>query len=56
MSRTKKTSTTGANPALAQARVERRRSNAAGTHLDKRSKRARTRGAQQARALRDQAR
>jgi len=36
-----------------QARQELRRSGAAGTHADKRSKRARTRGAAKQRALRD---
>lgn len=43
----------GANPARAQAMVEKRRSNAAGKHADKRTKRARTRGAAKARALKE---
>lgn len=34
-----------ANPELAAAMRDKRRSNAAGTHADKRTKRARTRGA-----------
>ena len=44
-----------ANPAYAQAMAELRRSNASGTHADKRNKRARTRGAQLRRELRDAA-
>lgn len=44
-----------ANPAYAQAMAELRRSNASGTHADKRNKRARTRGAQLRRDLRDAA-
>ena len=44
-----------ANPAYAQAMAELRRSSAAGTHADKRDKRARTRGAQLRRDLRDAA-
>lgn len=43
----------GANPALAQAMVEKRRSNAAGKHSDKRTKRARTRSAAKARAMKE---
>ena len=43
----------GANPALAKAMVGKRSSNAAGKHLDKRAKRARTRAASKARALKD---
>lgn len=42
-----------ANPQYALAMVELRRSNASGTHADKRDKRARTRGAQLRRDLRD---
>jgi len=42
-----------ASPEQVRARQDRRRSNAAGKHLDKRTKRARTRAAQKARALRD---
>lgn len=44
-----------ANPVYAQAMAELRRSNASGTHADKRNKRARTRGAQLRRDLRDAA-
>jgi hypothetical protein len=44
-----------ANPAYAQAMAELRRSNASGTHADKRNKRARTRSAQLRRDLRDAA-
>jgi len=44
-----------ANPAYAQAMTELRRSNASGTHADKRNKRARTRSAQLRRDLRDAA-
>ena len=40
-------------PEQVRAVQERKRSNAAGSHKDKRTKRARTRGAQKARALRD---
>jgi hypothetical protein len=43
----------GANLALAKAMVGKRSSNAAGKHADKRAKRARTRSAQRARALRE---
>lgn len=43
----------GRNRALALAMVEKRRSGAAGKHQDKRNKRARTRGAQKARAMKD---
>lgn len=42
-----------ANPAYASAMRELRRSGAAGLHLDKRDKRARTRDAQKKRALRE---
>lgn len=42
-----------ANPAYALAMVELRRSNASGTHADKRTKRARTRNASKRRALED---
>lgn len=45
---------TGQNPDLARAMVEKRRSNAASKHQDKRSKRARTRAAEKERAVRDQ--
>lgn len=41
----------GANRALAIAMVGKRTSNAAGKHADKRTKRARTRSAQRARAM-----
>lgn len=44
-----------ANPDYARAMHDLRSSGAAGTHLDKRDKRARTRGAAKARDLRDQA-
>ena len=37
--------TNNANPEMAKAMREKRSSNAAGTHADKRTKRARTRGA-----------
>lgn len=40
-----------ANAALAQAMVEKRRSGAAGTHADRRTKRNRTRAARRATAL-----
>lgn len=43
------------NPAAFQADVERKRSGAAGSHADKREKRARTRDAAKRRALGDQA-
>lgn len=43
----------GRNKALALAMVEKRRSNAAGKHADKRDKRARTRDAQKRRAMKD---
>jgi hypothetical protein len=43
----------GANPALAKAMVEKRRSNSAGKHADKRTRRARTRGAAKARAMKE---
>lgn len=43
----------GANPARAQAMVEKRRSNAAGKHADKRTKRVRTRSAAKARAMKE---
>ncbi len=42
-----------ANPEYARAIAELRRSNAAGTHADKRARRARTRAAQLDRARRD---
>lgn len=48
-----KTSYKTANPEYAKAIAELRRSSAAGTHGDKRSKRARTRSAQRSRALAD---
>lgn len=41
------------NPDLARAMAEKRRSNAAGKHGDRRTKRIRTRGAQRARAIRE---
>ncbi|MEQ7845759.1 hypothetical protein [Nocardioides kribbensis] len=44
-----------ANPELARALVELRRSNAAGTHLDRRTRRLRTRDAAVSRAIRDTA-
>jgi len=44
---------TGGNKALMVAMVGKRSSNAAGKHKDKRDKRARTRGAQRARAMKD---
>lgn len=44
-----------ANPAYIQGMRELRRSNASGTHADKRNKRARTRSAQLRRDLRDAA-
>ncbi len=40
-----------ANPALAKAMAEKRRSGAAGTHADRRTKRNRTRAAQRRSAL-----
>ena len=43
----------GANPDLARAMQEKRRSSAAGTHKDRRTKRNRSRAAQRARAIRD---
>jgi len=43
-----------ANPERAKAMAELRRSNAAGTHADKRTKRARTRNAQIRKALREE--
>jgi hypothetical protein len=43
-----------ANPDLARAMQEKRRSNAATTHQDKRTKRARSRAAQKGRAIREQ--
>lgn len=43
-----------ANPELAEAMRGKRSSNAAGTHADKRTKRARTRDAQLKKDLRDQ--
>jgi hypothetical protein len=43
----------GENFAYAQAMVEKRRSNAAGKHLDKRTRRARTRSAAKARAMKE---
>jgi len=53
--KTKKTgSRQGANPELARAMVGKRSSGAAGPHLDRRGRRARTRGASLARALREQ--
>jgi hypothetical protein len=42
-----------ANPAYAQAMAELRRSNAAGTHADRRTRRARTRADAKRRALQD---
>ena len=42
-----------ASPAQLKARLERRKSGAAGTHGDRRTKRNRTRAAQKSRALRD---
>jgi len=45
---------TGGNKPLMVAMTGKRFSNAAGKHGDKRDKRARTRGASRARALRDQ--
>lgn len=45
----------GANRAMALAMVGKRTSSAAGKHADKRDKRARTRSAQRARAMRDSA-
>jgi len=42
-----------ANPDYARAMAELRRSNASGTHADKRDRRSRTRGASLRRALRD---
>lgn len=42
-----------ANPAYALAMVELRRSNASGTHADKRTKRVRTRSASKRRAVED---
>ena len=51
MKRTAKRST--ANLALAQAMVGKRTSNAAGKHADRRNKRARTRAASKARAMRE---
>jgi hypothetical protein len=42
------------NPEYAKAMAELRRSGASGTHADKREKRARTRGAQLRRAVREQ--
>jgi len=44
---------TGGNKPLMVAMVGKRSSNAAGKHKDKRDKRARTRSAQRARALKD---
>lgn len=44
----------GANPDLARAMQEKRRSNAATTHQDKRTKRARSRAAIKARVIREQ--
>jgi len=44
----------GANPALAKAMVEKRRSSAAGTHGDRRTKRNRSRAARKARAIKEQ--
>lgn len=46
---------TGANPAFALAMQELRRSSAAGTHGDRRTKRLRDRGAQKRAALREYA-
>jgi hypothetical protein len=43
-----------ANPERAKAMVELRRSNASGTHLDKRWKRTRTRDAQLRKAIREE--
>lgn len=43
-----------ANPALTRAMQEKRRSNAATTHQDKRTKRARSRAAQKGRAINEQ--
>lgn len=43
-----------ANPALAAGMAELRRSNAAGVHEDKRTRRARTRGASLRKDLKDQ--
>ena len=54
MAKAKKFSAT-ANPAYIQGMRELRRSNASGTHADKRNKRARTRSAQLRRDLRDAA-
>lgn len=44
---------TGANPDLARAMAEKRRSNAAGKHRDRRTKRVRSRAAKRAAAIRD---
>jgi hypothetical protein len=44
-----------ANPELAFALAELRRSNAAGNHLDRRTRRLRARGAAASRAIRDSA-
>lgn len=44
-----------ANPVRARADAERARSNAAGTHADRRTRRNRTRAAQHARAIREYA-
>ncbi len=43
-----------ANPEMHRAMVGKRTSNAAGTHGDKRTKRARTRGAAKRRAMREE--
>lgn len=43
-----------ANPVYAKAIAELRRSNASGTHLDKRTRRVRTREAMMVRVLREQ--
>jgi len=42
-----------ASPEQVRARQDRRRSNAAGKHLDKRTKRQRTRAAAKSRAIRE---
>ncbi len=43
----------GANPALAEAMREKRRSNAAGTHADRRTRRQRSRAAARNTAIRE---
>lgn len=42
-----------ANPELARAMQEKRRSNAAGTHADRRTRRNRSRSAQKQRAIKE---